>query len=199
MTDSTARKVTANIALTLDGRYNGPGGPADLGAIVRYATTEVARNHLTRIWEGATTALLGRVNAEGFLGYWPAVAADENADPRDRGYAKWLVDTEKVVLSTTLTEAPWERARVVNAPAADVVAELKADGEGDILVNTSASIVKPLLAADLIDRLYLLVCPEIAGGGERLFEDGLPASQWKLTQQETGELGEMAMIYDRVR
>ncbi|ARX80932.1 MULTISPECIES: dihydrofolate reductase family protein [Streptomyces] len=199
MTDSTARKVTANLALTLDGRYSGPGGPADIGAIVRYATTEVARDHLTRIWEGATTAVLGRVSAEGFLGYWPTVAADENADPRDRGYAKWLVDTEKVVLSTTLTQAPWDRTRVVNAPAADVVAELRSTGEGDILVNNSASVIKALLAADLLDRLYLLVCPEIAGGGERLFEDGLPGSQWKLMRQETGDLGELSLIYDRVR
>lgn len=136
MTDSTGRRVTANLSLTLDGRYHGPGGPGDMGAIVSYATTEVARRHLTRIWESATTAVLGRLNAEGFLGFWPTVAADENADPRDRGYAKWLVDAEKVVFSTTLTEAQWERTRVVNAPAADVVADLKSTGSGDILVNS---------------------------------------------------------------
>lgn len=194
-----SRKVTANINLTLDGRYSGPGGPADLGAIVSYATTEVARNHLTRIWETATTAVLGRRNAEGFLGYWPTVAADENADPRDRGYAKWLVDAEKVVFSTTLTESPWERTRVVNAPAADVIGDLAADGEGDILVNCSASVIKALLAEDLVDRLYLLVVPEIAGGGERLFEDGLPGSKWTVAHQEVGEAGEIALVYDRVR
>jgi dihydrofolate reductase len=199
MTDSTARKVTANLSLTLDGRYHGPAGPADMGAILPYVTTEVARRHLARIWDGATTAVLGRLNAEGFLGFWPTVAADENADPRDRGYAKWLVDAEKVVFSTTLTEAPWERARVVNAPAADVVTELKASGSGDILVNSSASVIKPLLAADLLDRLYLMICPEIAGGGPRLFDDGLPASKWRLTHHETGELGETAVVYDRVR
>ncbi|MEV6426871.1 dihydrofolate reductase family protein [Nocardia sp. NPDC051463] len=177
MTNSPGRTVTANLALTLDGRYNGPDGPDDLNAILPYVTTEVARNHLTRIWEGATTALLGRRNAEGFLGYWATVAADDNADPRDRGYAKWLVDTEKVVLSTTLTEAPWERARVMNAPAAEVVAELKTAGAGDILVNSSVSVIKALLSADLLDRLYLMICPEIAGGGQRLFDDGLPSSQ----------------------
>jgi dihydrofolate reductase len=197
MTNSTDRKVTANISLTLDGRYNGPGGPGDLGAIVPYATTEVARNHLTRIWETATTAVLGRLNAEGFLGFWPSVASNENADPRDRGYAKWLVDAEKVVLSTTMTKAPWERTRVVNAPTADVITDLKTTGEGDILVNSSASIIKPLLAANLLDRLYLLICPEITGGGQRLFEDGLPTSKWTLTHQETGELGETALVYDR--
>ncbi|MEV4360142.1 dihydrofolate reductase family protein [Nonomuraea sp. NPDC049625] len=199
MTNTTGRRVTANLSLTLDGRYNGPGGPGDFAAFAPYVTSDVARNHMTRMWEHATTVLLGRINAEGFLGYWPSVAEDDNADPRDRGYAKWLVDTEKVVLSTTLTDAPWERARVVNAPAADVVTELKTSGEGDILVNSSASIIKPLLSADLLDRLYLMIFPEIAGGGQRLFDDGLPATKWTLTRQETGELGELAMVYDRFR
>ena len=199
MTNSNARRVTANMSLTLDGRYNGPGGPADLSAIVPYMSSDVARGQMTRMLEGATTALLGRGNAEGFIAFWTPFAEDENADPRDRGYAKWLVNVDKVVLSTTLTEAPWERARIVNAPVADVVAELKASGEGDILVNSSPSIIKPLLAQDLVDRLYLIVAPEIAGGGERLFDDGLPATKWTLTYQETGPLGEIALVYDRAR
>ncbi|GIH61941.1 dihydrofolate reductase family protein [Microbispora siamensis] len=199
MTNSTGRRVTANLSLTLDGRYHGPGGPGDFAAFAPYVITEVARDQMNRIWEGATTAVLGRINAEGFLGYWPSVAEDENADPRDRGYAKWLVDTEKVVFSTTLTEAPWERTRIVNAPVADVVTDLKATGGGDILVNSSVSVIKPLLSADLLDRLYLMIFPQIAGGGGRLFDDGLPATKWTLTHQETGELGEIAMVYDRVR
>ncbi|ADJ48119.1 riboflavin biosynthesis protein [Amycolatopsis mediterranei S699] len=199
MTEPSGRRVSANLSLTLDGRYHGPAGPADMAAILPYATTEAARRHLSRIWEGATTAVLGRRNAEGFLGFWPTVAADEHADPRDRGYAQWLVDAEKVVFSTTLADAPWERTRLVNAPAADVVAELKTTDGGDILVNSSASVIKPLLAADLLDRLYLMVCPEIAGGGPRLFDDGLPSSKWRLSHHETGELGETAMVYDRAR
>jgi dihydrofolate reductase len=193
------RTVTANLALTLDGRYHGPDGPNDFGAFVPYVSSEVARDHMSRIWESATTAVLGRNNAEGFLGYWSPVADDPAADPRDRGYAQWLVKTEKVVFSTTLTEAPWERTRLVNAPAADVITELKSAGGGDILVNSSATLIKPLLAADLVDRLYLLIAPEIVGGGQRLFDDGLPATKWSLSRQETGELGELALVYDRVR
>lgn len=199
MVKTTGRRVAANLALTLDGRYNGPGGASDLGAIVPYAVTDVARNHMTRIWETATTAVLGRLNAEGFLGYWPTVARDEAADPRDRGYANWLAGVEKVVFSRTLTEAPWERTRIANGPVADVVSDLKASGKGDILVNSSASLIKSLLAVDMIDRLYLLICPEIAGGGERLFEDGLPGMSWAVAHQEAGKRGEIALVYDRIR
>ncbi|WP_433259544.1 dihydrofolate reductase family protein (plasmid) [Streptosporangium sp. CA-135522] len=198
-TTNTGRRVSANLGLSLDGRYNGPGGPTDFAAFAPYVASDVARDHMTRIWETATIAVLGRINAEGFMSYWPSVAQDANADPRDRGYANWLVNTDKVVFSTTWTQAPWERTRVVNAPAAEVITELKSTGEGDILLNSSPSIIKPLLAADLIDRLHLMIFPEIAGGGQRLFHDGLPATRWALTHQETGALGEIAMVYDRLR
>jgi dihydrofolate reductase len=193
------RKVTANLSLTLDGRYNGPGGANDLGAIVPYATTDVARDHLTRIWADATTAVLGRLNAEGFLGFWPSIADNPEADPRDRGYAKWLRDTEKIVFSTTLTDAPWDHTRIVNAPVTDVITDLQSTPGGDILVNSSASIIKPLLAADLLDRLYLLITPEITGAGQPLFTNKLPATKWTLTHQQPGPLGELALTYDRTR
>jgi dihydrofolate reductase len=194
-----SRNVRVNISLTLDGHYNGPDGPGDMSAIIPFAVTDVARDHLTRVWEGATTAVFGRGNGLGFVGYWSTVAEDENADPRDRGYAKWLVDAEKVVFSRTLTEAPWDHSRVVQGDPAAVIAELKSSGTGDILVNTAPSIAKPLLAADLVDELYLIVTPVITGGGDRLFEDGLPATQWTLTRQEVGATGEMALIYTRNR
>ncbi|MBD9626047.1 dihydrofolate reductase family protein [Ensifer sp. ENS06] len=157
------------------------------------------RKYLARICEEATTAVLGRLNAEGFLGYWSAVAGGEAADSRDRGYADGLVGAEKVVFSRMLTEAPWERTRIANGSVMDVVSDLKASGEGDILVNSSASLIKSLRSADMIDRPYLLICLEIAGGGARLFEDGLPGTTWRVAHQETGERGKIALVYDRVR
>jgi hypothetical protein len=93
--------------------------------LMPHAISDVSRDHLTSLWEPATTALLGRVNAEGFLGFWPTVLDMPEADERDRAYARWLVEAEKGVLSTTLTEAPWGRSRIVNAPAAEVADELK--------------------------------------------------------------------------
>ncbi|HEV7322880.1 MAG TPA: dihydrofolate reductase family protein [Ensifer sp.] len=195
----TTRRVTANLALTLDGRYNGPGGATDLGAIVPYAVTDVARNHMGRIWKTATTAVLGRLNAEGFLGYWSTVADDTEADSHDRDYARWLLATEKVVFSRTLSDAPWDRTRIANGSVAKAVSELKASGEGDILVNSSAGLIKSLLAVDMIDRLYLMICPEVVGGGQRPFDDGLPGSTWRVAHQETGNRGEIALVYDRAR
>ncbi|MEU6674369.1 dihydrofolate reductase family protein [Streptomyces sp. NPDC046925] len=190
--------MVANMSLSLDGRYAAPDNPQDMSWVMPYAHSDVARDHLTSLWEPATTALLGRVNAEGFLGFWPTVIGMEGADPRDEAFAKWLVDADKVVLSSTLGESPWERTAIVDKPTAEAVEDLKATDGGDILVLSSASVIKALLAADQVDRLALTVFPLFLGDGPRLFEDGLPAGKWALVSQTAGEHGTLALVYDRL-
>lgn len=200
MTEPTGgRRVVTNMNLSLDGHYAAPDDPIDMGWVMPYAVTDVARDHVTSLWAQATTALLGRVNAEGFLGFWPTVIGMDGADPRDEAFAKWLVDVEKVVLSATLRDAPWDRTTVVEKPAADVVTDLRAAEGGDILVLSSASVIKALLAADEVDRLTLMIFPLFLGGGPRLFDDGLPPGKWALTRHAAGEHGVVSLVYDRIR
>ncbi|MFF1634591.1 dihydrofolate reductase family protein [Leifsonia sp. NPDC058248] len=196
---SNGRRVVVNTNISIDGYYHGPGGPQDMAFVMPYALTDVARDHLTGLWQPATTALLGRTLAEGFMSYWPPVADQADADPRDRGYGAWMRDAEKVVLSSTLTEAPWPNTRVFDEPAEDVVDRLKTEEGGDIVVFSSASVIKALLAADRVDRLSFMIFPEILGGGARLFDTGLPASKWGLAHTATGEYGVVSLAYDRLR
>lgn len=200
MTEQTGgRRVVTNMSLSLDGRYAGPRDATDMGWVMPYAVTDVARDHLTSLWEPATTALLGRVNAEGFLGFWPTVIGADGVDPRDEGFARWLVDADKVVLSSTLGEAPWDRTTVVDGPTSEVVADLRGADGGDILVLSSASVIKALLADDQVDRLALAIFPVFLGGGPRLFDDGLPAGGWELVSQAAGDHGTVTLVYDRIR
>jgi dihydrofolate reductase len=191
------RKVVANIALSLDGRINGLGGDMDMSWIVPHAISDGARDHLVRIMTPATTALLGRKNYEGFAGYWPAVAKDENADPRDRTFARWLDAVEKLVFSSTLPETEWSNSRVVAGEPAAVVQELRQEDGGDIVVLSSSSVIRSLLQAGELDRLSIMLCPEIVGGGARLFDDDLPSSGWTLAEATTHDTGAINLLYDR--
>jgi dihydrofolate reductase len=185
------RRVVTNTALSLDGRY-AKANPLDMGWVMPYAISDTARDHLAALHSTATTALLGRVNAEGFLGFWPTVIGAE-------GVAKWLVDADKTVLSSTLDEVPWERTEVVNRPTAEAVTDLKAAEGGDILVLASASVIKALLAADQVDRLAITLFPVFLGEGPRLFDGELPEGQWQLVSQHAGEDGTVSLVYDRIR
>lgn len=193
------RTVIANFSLSLDGRVTGPAGEYDMGWIVPHAITEGGRNHMIRVTSPATTVLLGRKNYMGFSSYWPKVAEDESADPRDRAFSKWLNSVEKIVFSSTLKDTAWENSRVIFADPAGVVEDLQRQAGGDIIVLASGTIIKRLIQADAIDRLSITLCPEIAGGGARLFEDGLPASSWRLRQSDMTESGALCLLYDRIR
>jgi dihydrofolate reductase len=193
------RRVVANISLSLDGRTNGPGGEYDMSWIVPHAVTDGSRSHMVRVTAGATTALLGRKNYQGFAGYWPAVAEDENADPRDREFSRWLNGVEKVVFSATLDRVEWDNARLADADPAATVKQLRQQVGGDIIVLASASVIRQLLDADEVDRLSITLCPELVGGGSSLFADGPAARSWSLTDSSTTESGAICLLYDRIR
>jgi dihydrofolate reductase len=191
------RRVVAQISTTLDGRVSGPKGPSDMEVVARYAGSDAAHARSAEALAAATTALMGRVNYEGFHGYWPPVAQDETADPRDRNIARWLDDVEKVVFSKTMTDAPWANSRIAQRGPVEEAQHLRGTEGGDILVVNSASIIRQLLAGEQVDRLLIDLVPEVAGGGARLFEDGLPPSSWSLTDKVTADDGALLLTFDR--
>jgi dihydrofolate reductase len=79
------------------------------------------------------------------------------------------------------------------------VNDLQEQKGGDIIVLASGTIIKRLLQADALDRLSITLCPEIAGGGACLLEDGLPPSSWTLRQNAFTESGALCLLYDRIR
>jgi dihydrofolate reductase len=193
------RKVVANIIMSLDARTTGPQGPYDMGWVMPHAVTDAARDQLIRITEVTTTVLLGRANYEGFGGYWPSVAASEEAEPRDRRFAQWLDAVEKVVFSSSLTALDWDNSRLADGTPVEVVRGLRGHDGGDIYVLASQSVIRQLLEADEVDRLSINLAPELVGAGARLFDDGLPATSWALTDLTTSSSGAVWLIYDRKR
>ena len=188
------RTVIAQANVSIDGFSAGPGN--DMSWLVEHAVHPQMAAYAEGIWRGASTAVMGRTNYEGFHGFWPSVAADPAAAPRDRALATWLDTVEKVVFSRTLETAPWQNSRI----ARDVVADMRAlkQEEGrDILVLNSASIIRALIAAELLDELRLNLLPAMLGDGLRLLEPGLPRSGWELVGALTFELGGVGLHYRR--
>jgi len=166
---------------------------------VEHAGSDETMAWFEGVFRGASTALMGRTNYEGFFGYWPAVARDPESSPRGRDLAVWLDEVEKVVFSRTLTEAEWSNARIAGREPAEEAAALKAAKGRDIIVVNSASIIRALLDADLVDELRLILVPVVVGGGLRLFADGLPRSEWDLSSATTLPGGTLGLQYRRRR
>ena len=189
-----SRTVSANITLSLDGYAAGPGG--DMSWLIESAVHEQSASGFAGFCAGIDTVLLGRTNYEGFHGYWPPVADDPAADPRDRDLARWLDAVEKVVVSRTLDEATWQNSRVVRDLEA-TVRELRAGPGRGVLVSNSVSVIRALLTAELLDELRITHVPAVLGAGLRLFDGPLPASTWTLESVATIPTGAIVTHHRR--
>jgi len=153
--------------MSLDGFTSGVNERLDW--LVPHATKPEGAAIFRGLRERSDTILVGRVNYEGFFGYWPKVKDDPKASPDDVAISRWLDDVPKVVFSHTLREVKWKNARLAKGDAADEVAALKREPGKDILIQNSTRLTQSLLAAGLVDELNIIVAPVLLGGGRALF------------------------------
>ncbi len=108
-------------------------------------------------------------------------------------------EVEKIVFSSTLTDATWAHSTIADRSPVDVVAELRSRPGGDIIAMSSSSIIRQLLEADLVDRLQVMLCPEVSGSGDRLFDEAEPRSAWSLVNSEAADTGALCLTDERAR
>ncbi len=152
--------------ITLDGIVSDPdgsdGSPAG-GWAFRHGRETVAGDkfQLGRVLDDGVM-LLGRTTWQLFSRLWPE---------RDDPFSKRMNAAPKMVASRTLADvSAWANSRVIDG---DVVDAVKRE-QRDVIITGSLSIVRALMAADLIDEYRLLTFPTILGAGERLFPAGGP-------------------------
>ena len=137
----------------------------------------------------ADVQLLGRRTYDGFAAVWPS---------RDGSFADKINNGPKYVVSNTITEPEWRNTTVISGDAVEGVSKLKDATDGTILVAGSGTLVRALLAADLVDELRLMVVPTILGRGWRLFPDGIDRLKLKLAESRTvGSDGVQVQVYTR--
>lgn len=160
-------ELVCELIVSLDGFARGQRSPGYYG----YLGPDVAD------WINTNTAvphrmLVGRRTYE-MLNELPAEA-------RDQGY-ETMRTTPGWLFSRTLKAADWPGLNIVHDDAVAFVRELKRAGGSELRTLGSVSLVQQLLAAGLVDRLKLAVCPLILPqtGIEPTFT-GLPDTAFEL-------------------
>lgn len=74
---------------------------------------------------------------------------------------------------------------------------LREQSGGDIGVHGSIRLAASLIAADLVDRLELVVAPAVAGRGRRLFDQGARAHRLRLLKVSGSPTGAVFLSYGR--
>ena len=145
--------------MTLDGIVDAPTWTFDFGFDPQMGEAIKALTDRSR------AILLGLTTYEMFEPAWSSRTVED--DPG----APFFNDTQKYVVSSTLTEPTWRNSTVFGPYDANEIQELKAAIDGDLYVSGSAMLVRAMLADGLVDELHLFMYPLTRSSGERLFLD----------------------------
>jgi dihydrofolate reductase len=174
------RRVIASLFLSLDGvvespeKWHFPYANDEMGAVIGQAMAE------------ADAFLVGRVGYQEWAEYWPAA---------DNEMADYMNDTRKYVVSRTLTTAAWQNSTLLDGDISEEVPKLKEQPGKNITVSGSATLVRSLLDANLLDELRLMVHPIVVGSGRRLFEDSGDRKPLELVDSRTFSTGVVDLTY----
>jgi dihydrofolate reductase len=119
---------------------------------------------------GVGTHLYGRRLYE-VMSAWQSMPT-EDEPPEIADYARIWRAADKVVYSTTLSEATTPRTRLERGFDPGDIRDLKAGATADIAIG-GARLAAQAVAAGLVDEFHLFVSPVVVGGGTRFLPDGV--------------------------
>ena len=188
-------KLTARMMLSVDGVYQGPGGPDEDrrgafdrgGWIAPYADNDGWQSIIAG-FERADALLLGRRTWEIWEPYWPH---HDEGDPVSHG----INVLPKYVPSRTLKDPKWQNTHVIDGDVDAAVRELKANPGREIQVHGSGELLRWLLERDLVDELDLWIYPVVVGAGLRLFPKRGQTHDLALVQSRTTRSGVTVQTY----
>jgi dihydrofolate reductase len=188
--------------ISLDGVVQAPGGADEDrdggfrhgGWSMPFFDPEVMGAAIGEVCERTDAILQGRRTWQVMAGAWPERAGDPFAD--------WMNSVQKYVVSDTLSDADltWKPTTIIRrADLVNEVSALRDQPGGYVNVMGSATLVRALLAADLVDELVLMIEPIVLGGGKRMFPDDGEARPFELTSATTASTGVQVCRYQRAR
>ncbi|MGE0433082.1 MAG: dihydrofolate reductase family protein [Planctomycetota bacterium] len=170
------RKITLNLAITVDGRIEGPGGDYS------WCFDDGNDYGMTDFLAGIDTLLMGRGSYETLV--------------RDQAFHPVFADKTMVVCSRTLDDLP-PPARLLKGNAVQAVRALREEPGAGIWLFGGAVFTRAMLDADLVDELQLAVHPLILGPGKSLFDGVERRIDLELADAKVHSTGLVMLIYRR--
>jgi dihydrofolate reductase len=189
------RKIVAGEFVSVDGVYQGPGGPDedrdggfDQGGWVVPFIDDAFGEYIVGLINSADAFLFGRKTYDIFAASWPMTPEDDPVGAK-------FNNSPKYVASNTLTSASWTGTTVLSGDIAAELAKLKEGEGGDIQIAGSGDLIQTLLKNDLIDEFALIIFPVVIGEGKRLFGQGTLPRSLKLVNTTAFATGVIVATY----
>lgn len=194
-------KLTTMSQITLDGVVQGNGGASEedrgngfeRGGWARGKGDAGTRAFINETYQRADAFLFGRRTYDLFAGSWGTLT--EADVPGSEPVMRALNAQPKYVASTTLADLAWSGTTVLSGDLASAVADLKAKPGGELQVHGSGTLIRWLLANDLVDEMTLIVVPVVVGQGLRLFPENGPDLALGVVESRVDSNGVAIQVY----
>jgi dihydrofolate reductase len=183
--ETVMKKIVAGLFISLDGVVEDP-------QLWHFPYFNDEMGEAVGSMMAGDTMLFGRKTYDSFAGAWPD---REAAGGEDAAYAKTIGNARKIVVSSTPLTFTWRNSEQLEGDFVESVRALKNEGDGQIGMSGSISVVRQLLAAGLLDELHLLVHPIAVRKGMRLFDEGDASIPLTLTSSTTFKTGVLYLVY----
>jgi dihydrofolate reductase len=194
------RKITANVYMTLDGRGEFPTYPgSDLPSGDPGEPDEFFRKMWTDRFDDVTTVVMGRRSFTGHRRVHSLKARKPNAPKFMFDYSRFLERVDKVCLSHRLKNLDWANSRVLKGDLAKVIAKIRGEKGGNIIIEGGPRLIHEVLRLNLADDYWFLVMPVVYGRGPRYWEPMNTQTTLKLLSASTMKYGELVLHYEAVR
>ena len=185
-------RIVATEFISVDGVIEDPGGSEKSGIggwAFQFNRGEDGDKFKLDETMGAEALLLGRITYEGFADAWPS---------RTGEFADKFNNMPKFVVSKTLKDPSWTNTTVLGGDVAEEVAALRDRLDGDVYIHGSGTLVRELLANDLVDQLNLMVFPVLLGSGKRLWGDSEDKRKLRrIDAKPVGDDGVVVLVFQR--
>ena len=191
------RKVTANVYMTLDGRGAFPKYPGSDRPTTD--APELFRTMWISRYDDVSTVVMGRRSFTGHQKVWSGKARKPEDPKFMHDYSAYLDRVEKVCLSRKLKSSTWENTRILKGDLGKIVAKLKREKGGNILLEGGPAVINEVLRRRLADDYWLFVMPVVYGKGPRYWAPMKEQNTLQLLETKLAEDGEILLHYGAVR
>jgi len=193
------RKLVVAAFISLDGVFQGPGGPEEdpangfrLGGWATPYDDKAIDQEMQDLFAQPFELVLGRRTYDMFASFWPLVGPDAGNPVADK-----FNSVPKQVATHRPGTLEWNNSHALKGNPADAIRALKQQDGGTLLTQGSGETVRQLLAAGLVDELRLVTCPVLLGRGKRLFGDDAQAAAFRVAQSTCTPGGVLITRYVR--
>jgi dihydrofolate reductase len=191
-------RIVVSEFMSLDGVVQAPGGPTEDtsggfrhgGWSMPYFDPKVMGPVMGEFSERCEALLQGARTYRVSATAWPG---------RSGPFADWINRAQKYVVSNTLSAADvasWNPTTIIRGgELLEKVSALRARPGRDVYVYGSLTLVRALLAAELVDELVLMIEPITLGGGKTLFPNDGQARKFELTSAASASTGVQVCRY----